>query len=57
MLDNPEVARFSLRRQMKKLQGSADKCKAEAEIIESKFDEWLEFTFKLQAAANDRERL
>ncbi|KAF8543660.1 hypothetical protein BDD12DRAFT_874098 [Trichophaea hybrida] len=35
MIDTPEVARFSLRRQMKKLQDSADKCKVEAEIIES----------------------
>jgi len=56
MLDTPEVARFSLRRQMKKLQDSADKCKVEAEIIESKFDEWLQFTFDLQEAAIDRKR-
>jgi hypothetical protein len=55
MLDTPEVARFSLRRQMKKLQDSADKCKVEAEHIETKFDEWLQFTFDLQEAAIDRE--
>ncbi|KAF8244081.1 hypothetical protein K440DRAFT_610697 [Wilcoxina mikolae CBS 423.85] len=57
MLDTPEVARFSLRRQMKKLQDSADKCKVEAEFIETKFDEWLQFTFDLQEAAIDREAI
>jgi hypothetical protein len=52
LLGDPRAARFSLGRQMKKLETSADKCTAQASQIEKLFTDWLTFAENLQKAGH-----